>query len=131
MFRDWPFFRDLLSNTQMALSKSDMTIAGEYARLCSDPETGRRVQGMIDAEYQRCVDWILAVCESDRLLADDPALAESLERRDAFLGPLNFIQISLLRRLRSETLENPAGTQWMTPLLRTINAIAAGMRNTG
>lgn len=131
MYRDWPFFRDLLSNTQMALRKSDMSIAREYARLCVDQETGQRIHGMIDAEYQRCVDWILAVCESDRLLADAPALAESLDRRDAHLGPLNYIQISLLRRLRADAAGDREKTRWMPPLLRAINAIAAGMRNTG
>ncbi|WP_411726344.1 phosphoenolpyruvate carboxylase, partial [Methyloglobulus sp.] len=36
MYRDWPFFRNLLSNAQMALSKSDMNIAKEYASLCVD-----------------------------------------------------------------------------------------------
>jgi phosphoenolpyruvate carboxylase len=131
MYRDWPFFRDLLRNTQMALSKSDMQIAREYASLCADPETSQRAYGLLSSEYQRCVDWILDVCESDRLLAEDPALAATLHRREAYLGPLNYIQICLLRRLRSESAGSPAETPWMTPLLRTINAIAAGMRNTG
>ena len=131
MYRDWPFFRDLLSSIQMALSKSDMNIAREYASLCADPETGRRIYGLLASEHQRAVDWILEVVEADRLLAEDPVLAASLHRREAYLGPLNFIQIGLLRRLRSQPVGSPAETPWMTPLLRTINAIAAGIRNTG
>jgi len=131
MYRDWPFFRDLLRNTQMALSKSDMRIAREYAILCANPETGRRAYGLLASEYQRCVDWILEVCEADRLLAEEPALAASLRRREAYLGPLNYIQICLLRRLRSKPAGGPAETPWLTPLLRSVNAIAAGMRNTG
>jgi len=135
MYRDWPFFRNLLSNAQMALSKSDMNIAREYACLCENQDTGRRVYSMIATEHQRCVEWILAIADADRLLAENPALAASLHRRDAYLGPLNYLQVFLLRRLREfeqnrvdgEALENP----WMKPLLRTINAIAAGMRNTG
>jgi phosphoenolpyruvate carboxylase len=130
MYRDWPFFRNLLSNAQMALSKSDMALAREYAGLCVDSDTGKRVLGMIEGEYRRCVDWVLDIAQSDRLMADSPALAASLQRRNAFLGPLNFIQVFLLRRLREageEAGENP----WVKPLLRTINAIAAGMRNTG
>jgi phosphoenolpyruvate carboxylase len=115
----------------MALSKSDMNIAREYASLCADPETGRRIYGLLASEHQRSVDWILEVAESNRLLAEDPALAASLNRREAYLGPLNYIQICLLRRLRSEPAGSPTETPWMTPLLRTINAIAAGMRNTG
>ena len=131
MYRDWPFFRNLLSNAQMALSKSDMNIAREYAGLCVDPDTGKRVHGLIAGEYQRCVDWILDIAETDRLLAENPALADSLHRRDAYLGPLNYLQVFLLRRVREIDPKNPDESPWMKPLLRTINAIAAGMRNTG
>ncbi len=129
MYRDWPFFRNLLSNAQMALSKSDMSIAREYAGLCVDPETGRRVYELIASEHQRCVEWILEIAEKDQLLAENPSLAASLRRRNAFLGPLNYIQIALLRRMRAEDAQSE--NRWLQPLLRTINAIAAGMRNTG
>lgn len=58
-------------------------------------------------------------------------LAMSLVRRNIYLDPLNHLQISLLRRLR-EFPESPGEqSPWTTILLRTINAIAAGMRNTG
>lgn len=131
MYRDWPFFRNLLSNAQMALTKSDISIAKEYAGLCEDPETGKRVHRLISAEYQRSVDWILDVAEADMLMADNPSIAASLHRRDNYLGPLNYLQVSLLHRVRDIQSENPADSPWLKPLLRTINAIAAGMRNTG
>lgn len=131
MYRDWPFFRNLLSNAQMALSKSDMVIAKEYAGLCLDQETGKRVYGMISAEHQRCVEWILDVANTECLLADNPSLADSLRRRDDFLGPLNYLQVFLLSRVRAVDNGNSDDNPWLKPLLRTINAIAAGMRNTG
>lgn len=127
LYRDWPFFRNLLSNAQMALSKSDMDVARAYAGLCEDGDVAARVYGMIGAEHRRCVEWILEVAEADRLLAESPALAASLSRRNALLGRLNRIQVALLRRVRAEGPESP----WLPPLLRTINAVAAGMRNTG
>ncbi len=130
MYRDWPFFRNLLSNAQMALSKSDMRIAKQYAELCLDPDTGLRVHSLIAKEYHRCVEWVLQVAEKDRLLAENPSLASSLRRRNAYLGPLNYIQVALLRRLRADC-DNTRESRWLQPLLRTINAIAAGMRNTG
>jgi len=131
MYQDWPFFRNLLSNAQMALDKSDMSIAREYAGLCVNPETGKRIHGLIAGEYQRCVDWILDIADADQLLSESPMLAASLDRRNAYLGPLNYIQVGLLRRVRAVGAENPVKSRWMQPLLRTINAIAAGMRNTG
>jgi phosphoenolpyruvate carboxylase len=131
MYRDWPFFRNLLSNAQMALSKSDMSIAREYAGLCVDPETGQRVYGLIASEYRLCVDWILDVADTDQLLSESPALADSLHRRDAYLGPLNYLQAFLLLKVREIDPNNSGESPWMKPLLRSINAIAAGMRNTG
>ncbi len=131
MYRDWPFFRNLLSNAQMALSKSDMNIAKEYAGLCVEPESGKPVYELIADEHQRCVKWILEIAETDRLLAENPELADSLQRRHAYLGPLNYLQVFLLRRVREIDPKNPGESPWMKPLLRSINAIAAGMRNTG
>jgi phosphoenolpyruvate carboxylase len=131
MYREWPFFRNLLSNAQMALCKSDMAIAKQYAGLCLDQEAGARIQIMIAEEHQRCKDWILEIANIDNLLAENPTLADSLRRRDVFLGPLNYLQVYLLRRVRE--YENPMTEEnpHLKPLLHSINAIAAGMRNTG
>ena len=131
LYRNLPFFRNLLSNAQMALSKSDMNIAREYAALCVDEEVGRHIHGMIETEYHRCVNWILEITETDRLLEDNPELAATLHRRNDYLGPLNYMQAGLLRSLRNENQDNAEQNPWMKPLLRTLNAIAAGMRNTG
>ena len=68
MFRKWPFFNALLSNTQMALVKSQMGIAKEYAALCTDPSVRAEVFGKIEEEYWRTVKWIKQVAEIDELL---------------------------------------------------------------
>ena len=129
MYREWPFFRNLLSNAKMALRKSDMTIAREYAGLCENQHTGKGGWELIATEYQGSVDWVLQVVQQERLDAENPTLAASLERRDAYLGPLNYLQVRLIKQVR-ET-DEPSASPWMKPLLRSINAIAAGMRNTG
>ncbi|HGJ9427405.1 TPA: phosphoenolpyruvate carboxylase, partial [Streptococcus pneumoniae] len=38
MYQNWPFFQSLLSNVDMVLSKSNMNIAFEYAKLCEDEQ---------------------------------------------------------------------------------------------
>jgi phosphoenolpyruvate carboxylase len=108
-----------------------MRIASEYAGLCLDPEVGERIHRLIAGEHQRSVEWILNVAELHTLVQENPALAGSLERRDALLGPLNYLQVSLIRRVREALVESPEQSPWLNALLRTINAIAAGMRNTG
>ena len=53
-------------------------------------------------------------------------LKRSLDRRQPYLDPLNQIQITALTRYREG-----GDRVWLDPVLRSINAIAAGMRNTG
>ncbi len=131
MYQDWPFFRTLLSNAQMALAKADMGIAAEYAALCVDPRLGREIHAVIAEEYRRTCRQILEVAGIERLLEEHPDLAASLTRRRPYLDPLNYIQVSLLKRLRAEPGTDDAPSPWLEPLLRSINAVAAGLRNTG
>lgn len=131
MYEEWPFFRALLSNSQMALFKADMRIAESYMSLCHDQQSARQIFETIRNEYQRTVREVLDVAQLDELMAETPQLALSLKRRNPYLDPLNQIQVTLLRRYRDESLDEETRNQWLNPLLRSINAIAAGMRNTG
>jgi phosphoenolpyruvate carboxylase len=131
MYRDWPFFRALLSNTQMALYKSDMAIAQEYSQLMSDATTARKIFSTIRREHDDTVSLILEIAQIQELMAETPTLALSLMRRNPYLDPLNHIQIMLLKRYRDSNLSEEERLRWLEPLLRSINSIAAGMRNTG
>ncbi len=131
MYREWPFFRTLLSNAQMALFKAEMEIAREYSRLCHDAAVREEVFNCIRTEYQRTVTQVLNVADATGLLQENPPLALSLARRDPYLDPLNHIQIQLLKRLRHEQEQGIEDSVWRDPMLRSINAIASGMRNTG
>jgi len=131
MYENWPYFRALLSNTEMALYKCDMQTAKEYAELCISEDTGKRIYNMIKEEHDRTQDITLRVSNMTHLLDDLPPLALSLKRRDPYLDPLNHIQVKLLKRYRDESLPEEEREKWLNPLLRSINAIANGMRNTG
>lgn len=131
MYEEWPYFRALLSNTQMSLAKADLHIARQYAGLCVDPETGQKIFALLSAEYQRTVTQVLHIVGAHTLLEENPPLALSLRRRDPYLDPLNHIQLTLLKRTRDPQLIPEEREAWLDPLLRSINAIAAGMRNTG
>ncbi|MEW6444932.1 MAG: phosphoenolpyruvate carboxylase [Pseudomonadota bacterium] len=131
MFEGWPFFHSLLRNTQMSLTKGEMNIAREYAELVKDRDMAEQVYGMISAEYQRTLGEVLRVAGVEDLVEIDPVLGTSMQRRNPYLDPLNHIQITLLKRYRDENLTDEERETWLQPLLRSINAIAAGMRNTG
>ncbi|WP_295590828.1 phosphoenolpyruvate carboxylase, partial [uncultured Lamprocystis sp.] len=130
MYHEWPYFRALLSNTQMALFKAEMHIAREYLRLAQDRPRAEVIYGLIEAEYERTRTQVLNVAGLRGLMEETPELAQSLSRRNLYLDPLNHIQVAALARYRGETDETKR-EEWLDPLLRSINAIAAGMRNTG
>ena len=131
MYQEWPFFRALLSNAQMALTKAEMKTAEEYVELAVDQENAQKIFASIRQEFGRTVEQVLTVAKIDSLMGETEALALSLSRREPYLGPLNHIQIALIKRHRDESIDEEERSQWLSPLLRSINAIAAGMRNTG
>jgi phosphoenolpyruvate carboxylase len=129
MYLEWPFFRNLLDNVQMALAKADTDIAAHYAELCEDRERGQRVFALIRDEYSRCLVQVLNIVESHHPLANTLPLARSIARRNPYLEPLHHIQVVLMKRCRESAELN--GSPWLDPMLRSLNAIAAGTRNTG
>ena len=135
LYQEWPFFHALLNNSQMSLSKADPDIAREYARLCEDTAIGTDIYNRFRTEYQRTCQEILEVAQVTTLLDENPTLATSLERRAPYLDPLNHIQVTLLpryrRALQDRGADAPETETWLRPLLRSINALAAGLRNTG
>ena len=131
MNANWPYFKAMLNNTQMALLKADMSTAKEYSELCEDKNIEKQVFSMIFKEHERTVKNILAITCQSAILEDTPTLALSLERRDPYLDPLSHIQILMLTRYRDEQSTESEQDTWLNPLLRTISAVAAGMRNTG
>lgn len=127
MYRDWPFFRTLLSNMDMVLAKSNIAIASRYAQLVSDAQLRDAVFGRIRAEWQSSIDALLAISGQARLLEGNPLLARSIRNRFPYLDPLNHIQLELLRRHRSGKSDDAL----VQGIHLTINGIAAGLRNSG
>ena len=128
MYTKWPFFRVLLENIQMALSKADLSIARDYAQLVQNKTTAASIIDDIEKEYKLTVSMLLEVMNSQELLADNKKLSLSLNRRKPYLDPLNYIQVMLIKKHRESTADNKKSFDM---LLRTIHAIAIGMRNTG
>ena len=130
MYGAWPFFRSLLSNVQMSLVKADIEIAEEYARLCEHPNTMTIYRAIAD-EFALTVEYVKTVAGIESLIEDNPLLSLSLSRRRPYIDPINHIQVRMLKRYRTGSVWEAEQDIWLTPLKRSINAIASGMRNTG
>ena len=126
MYQNWPFFQSLLSNVDMVLSKSNMNIAFEYAKLCEDEEVQAIYYTILD-EWQLTKDVILAIEGYDELLAENSYLKDSLNYRMPYFNILNYIQLELIKRQRRGELSVDEEKLIHT----TINGIATGLRNSG
>jgi phosphoenolpyruvate carboxylase len=129
MERTWPFFAGLLANAEMALAKADLPIARRYVELWDAQEPRERIWGRIVDEFERTQRELLAVADEARLLDRVPVLQASIDRRNPNVDPLSFLQVELLRRLR--TAQGGEDEQLRRLSLLTINGIAGGLRNTG
>jgi phosphoenolpyruvate carboxylase len=63
------------------------------------------------------------------MMADFPEIGQSVRWRNAYLDPLNHIQVKLLARL--DQADDRMQSKWLKPALDSINGIATGLRNTG
>ncbi|RMG82644.1 MAG: phosphoenolpyruvate carboxylase [Chloroflexi bacterium] len=74
---------------------------------------------------------ICMVLDQERLLDRTPVMQRSIERRNPYVDPLNFIQVALLKQLRTLTPDAPEYSDVLREVLATINGVAAGMKTTG
>ncbi|WP_218080526.1 phosphoenolpyruvate carboxylase [Anthocerotibacter panamensis] len=135
MYRDWPFFHTLLSKVEMTLAKADLKIAYHYTDQLLPPEfraSGERIFALIQAEADRTSHWVQMITGHQKFLEDVPTLQRSVQLRNRAIVPLGYLQVSLLKRLRSKDLiHRNYRSDLLRGVLLTINGIAAGMRNTG
>ena len=127
MYRQWPFFRTLLSNMDMVLAKSDLALASRYSELVADARLRKKVFGAIEAEWQRTTEALTRITGEKQRLASNTALARSIRHRFPYIDPLHHLQVELVRRWRA----GQGDERVQTGIHISINGIAAGLRNTG
>ena len=129
MYREWPFFRTMIDNSQVSMRKADMLIAEVYASL-ADAADRDLVYTRIRDEFTRTKAAICRMTGQRNLLDAAPWLQRSIRMRNPHIDPMNYIQVALLRRLRSGDAPDET-VALREAVLLSVNGIAAGLRNIG
>ena len=127
----WPFFNTLLSNVEMVLAKADFDVAEHYARTLGDGDRDLQTFSRLRNEYRRTVNMVNRLSEQDRLLDGSPVLQRSIALRNPYVDALSFLQVELLSRIRDLPEGDPEYADTLEAILRSVNGVAAGLRNTG
>jgi len=131
MYAQWPFFRALIQNVELDLAKADMGIAAHYADLAGDETLRATFFDAVRDEHARACAHVCAITEQDDLLGGNAVMRRSIDRRNPYVDPINFIQVALLRELRALEPDSADYDTALNAIMLTVNGIAAGMKTTG
>ncbi|QPK78749.1 phosphoenolpyruvate carboxylase [Corynebacterium lizhenjunii] len=127
LYRDWPFFRSVLSNMAQVMAKAEISLARLYANLVDDAAVADRIYNLIAEEFALTKQAYLRITGNADLVSENQRQARSLRRRYPYLLPLNAIQLELLRRYRA------GDDQFLVSktIQVTMNGLATALRNAG
>ncbi|MCG9720444.1 phosphoenolpyruvate carboxylase [Shewanella sp. Isolate7] len=127
MEQQWPFFETRISMLEMVYAKAEPNLA-KYYETCLVPKELHHLGEALRSRMATGIKVVLELTQSDALMSHTPWNRESVELRNPYIDPLNFLQAELLARTRKEQ----AGSNNVElALMLTIAGVAAGMRNTG
>jgi phosphoenolpyruvate carboxylase len=132
MYDQWFFFRTVIDNLQMILIKTDIMISELYSKLEENPSIRESIFGEIRSQYELAMTKILGVTGQRHILEKNLLLRHSIEVRNPYIDPMNYIQVRLLKEKRSGTSRSKETEDAILLGVKlSIVGIASGMKNTG
>lgn len=125
-YSSWFFLRNLIDDVETMLARADLDIASQYQVLA--PEQFQHYFDAIRAEYRTTREYVLSIKDSAALLDTNPTLQRSIQLRNPYVDPMNFMQVELLQRWRATERRD---RDLFEALLASITGIAQGLQSTG
>jgi phosphoenolpyruvate carboxylase len=128
MVKEWLYFYSLLNRIEMVLAKTDLQIFSQYEQqlLIKKPHT---LGVLLKNSLCMTEEILLKILKQNKLLSNNPLLAQSIQIRTPYLLGLHLLQTELLKRYRKNKIK--IDKQLELTLLLSIAGIATGMHNTG
>lgn len=130
MAQSWGFFRTVLDNAQLELTRAHLPTAEGYARRSEGSGDSMRIHEILQSEHERSKSWILRICGQKELLENAQAVRRTVELRNPAVVPLNVLQ-RLVMNVWEELPEQEQSGPWRSAMLQTIAGVAAAMQSTG
>ncbi|MBS1991730.1 MAG: phosphoenolpyruvate carboxylase [Cyanobacteria bacterium SZAS LIN-3] len=135
MYKTWPFFAGLIDKLETSLAIADMQIAAYYVDNLVEPRLKADFFERIKEEFDLTRKAVLAINGNQDLLDSTPYLKNSINIRNPYVDPLSYLQVNLIKQLRSRA-EGQAPTEGerdhlLETVLMTINGVAEGLQSTG
>ena len=128
MYHDWPFFRTLIDNAQLEMTRTHFGTANAYGaravRMGVDPSSHK----IVDTEFQASKEMVLQITGEKELMEGAKMVRKTVAFRNPLVEPLSNMQIALMDLLDGKKAGDPA---MRAAIAQTIAGIAAAMQSTG
>jgi phosphoenolpyruvate carboxylase len=136
MYRKWRFFRTVINNAQLELTRAHLRTAAWYAQRVEPQEEGIRLHALVEEEYCRTREQVLRITGEQSLLDHSPVVRSTVAFRNPVTVPLSKLQVYLLDRWESPAEEGVSPEEvrsdpWRDAILLSIIGLAAAMQSTG
>ncbi len=135
LYREWHFLKSILENSEIILRQTDLSIARYYCGLALDQANTLAIFEDIEAEYNLTLEMIAKITENPLLSKPEvQVLKSSIELKEPYLDPLNYIQVQLLSKYRKLEREEPESAllePYHRVIVSSIEGIATGLGTSG
>jgi phosphoenolpyruvate carboxylase len=125
MYRQNSFFKTMIDNCMMSMSKSNFNIT---ANLADDAEYGA-FWTMLKTEYELTCSLLLKLSDTKVLMEESPVERQSIALREKIIMPLVVIQHYALQQLHYQELNEEETNLYNKLIIRTVYGIVNAGRN--